>query len=64
MKLKYNILIIVSMLLIIGFILTIICDYKNYSVANSAPFRLNIYIRAIEFVIPSIIFLVIAYLKK
>ncbi len=55
-----KILYIISIILLILFIVFIIYDYKNYNpMITSAPFYLNIIVRLIEFILPSIITFVV-----
>lgn len=52
----YKVLYGLSIALIAGFIIVLIIDFIKYdSVTNSAPFTAYIYVRSIEFLIPSVI---------
>ena len=58
---KWKGLYVISVLLLIMFVVITLIDYSKYdAVINSAPFTANIMVRAIEFVLPSIIIFVIA----
>ena len=58
---KEKVLYIISILLVIVFFIVTLIDYLKYdAVINSAPFTADILIRALEFVLPSIIVFVIA----
>ena len=58
---KDKILYAISILLIIVFFVITLLDYSNYdATVNSAPFTADILVRALEFVLPSIIILIIA----
>lgn len=63
---KYNqFLYAISILLIIGFAIRIGVDYYNYNtIHNSGPFYVFVIERMIEFMIPSIIFFVVAKITK
>ena len=45
-----------SLVLFLVFIIVVINDYQNYDfLTNSAPFRALVYIRVLEFLLPSIL---------
>ena len=52
----------ISILLLILFITFTIIDYTKYNESYSAPFYVNIILRAVEFIIPSIMFMMISYI--
>lgn len=61
----YKILYILSIILVICFIIYLIIDYFNYdSIITSAPFYVNIIIRLLEFILPSIILFIIGFILK
>ena len=52
---------VISVLLLIMFVVITVIDYSKYdAVTNSAPFTADILVRAMEFILPSIIIFVIA----
>ena len=51
-----------SIVLLIVFIVFVIIDYSKYNDSYSAPFSAYILVRALEFVLPSIILFVVAKL--
>ena len=55
------ILLFVALLLILLYLVVLDIDYLNWYM-NSAPFYLNVIVRSVEFVIPSIILIVIGTL--
>ena len=61
-----KILFVLSIVLVVCFIIAIIIDYANYdSLTNSAPFEVDILLRAIEFIFPStIIYIIASILRK
>ena len=63
---KSKIFYMLSALLFICFVVFIVVDYINYnSILTSFPFYTNIIVRSIEFILPSIICLLVgAILKK
>ena len=61
----YKFLYAVSILFILIFIISLWVDYFKYdNQNNSAPFYVTIIVRTIEFVIPSIIVLIIGKIMK
>ena len=57
----YKFLYEVSILLIIGFCIRLGVDYLKYDkITNSAPFYAFIIVRALEFILPSIIIFIVA----
>ena len=52
----------ISILLLVLFIIFTMIDYTKYNEFYSAPFYVNILLRAVEFIIPSIIFMMISYI--
>lgn len=61
----YKIMYAISLLLFLGFILNIVIDYIKYDpIITSAPFYVNIIIRLTEFLLPSIIFIIIGIIYK
>lgn len=63
----YKFLYVVGILLIIGFAIRLGADYYKYDpINNSSPFYINIIVRSTEFLMPSIILIIIAtkLLKK
>ena len=61
----YKVLYVISALLIIIFAIILGLDYKNYnSLTNSAPFTADILVRALEFILPSIILFIIGVTCK
>ncbi len=61
---KEKILYVVSVLLIVVFVVFTLIDYSKYDVTYSAPFSAYILVRALEFVLPSIILLIIALIIR
>ncbi len=57
------VLLFVSLLLILSFIITINVDHLHWYF-NSSPFYVNVIVRSIEFLLPSIIFIIISMLLK
>ena len=56
----YKFIWIVSALLILGFVIRLAVDYYKYDpITTSAPFYVNIIIRALEFILPSIIIFIV-----
>lgn len=56
----YKFIWIVSALLILGFVISLAVDYCKYDpITTSAPFYVNIIIRALEFILPSIIIYIV-----
>ncbi len=63
--LVYKLLLFLSIILIILFIVFVYIDYSKYdSLTFSAPFSAYVLIRLLEFVLPSIILLILALLFK
>ena len=61
----YKVMYVISILLIIIFAIILGIDYKNYdSLTNSAPFTADILVRALEFVLSSIIIFIIGLVCK
>lgn len=61
----YKYLYLVSILLICVFIILTIVDYYNYNpIFTSAPFYVNILLRAVEFLLPAFVFICISYIYK
>ena len=61
----YKILFILSVLLLIAFFIFIVLDYTEYdNLTNSAPFSTYVFVRTLEFILPSILSLVIALILK
>ncbi len=59
------ILFFISLILILGFIIILNLDWITYySNCNSSPFYVFILVRGIEFLLPAIIFIIIAILLK
>ena len=60
-----KLLFFISIILIIIFIISIIYDYSNYQLSSSAPFYIFILVRAVEFLFPSLVLIIIGlFLKK
>lgn len=56
---------VLTILLFICFIISIIVDYINYDATlTSFPFYTNIIVRGIEFLLPSIICLIISFVSR
>ncbi len=55
---------IISILLIVVFVVVTLIDYSKYDITYSAPFSANILVRALEFILPSLIILIIALLIR
>ncbi len=63
--LVYKLLLFISIILILLFIVFVYIDYSKYdSLTFSAPFSAYVLIRLLEFVLPSIILLILALLFK
>lgn len=61
----YKILYIISLLLFFVFIIMICIDYANYNpFETSAPFYAFVIVRLVEFVVPSILLLLIGKIIK
>lgn len=61
----YKLLLIISTLLLITFFILIIIDYSKYdSLVNSAPFSTLVLIRTLEFILPSILLLILSHILK
>ncbi len=61
----YKVLYVVSIVLIIVFAIVLFIDYKNYdAITNSAPFSVDIIVRGLEFVLPSLIIFIIGLVCK
>lgn len=61
----YKFLYVISIFLIIGFVIRLVADYFKYnSIDNSAPFYTFIFVRILEFIIPSIIVFIVARIIK
>jgi len=61
----YKFLYLVCALFILGFCIKLGVDYFKYdSVLNSAPFHAFVIVRAVEFIVPSIIFFIVARILK
>lgn len=61
----YKLLYVISLMLLVVFFLCITADYYQYSsTLNSAPFYLWILVRAVEFMVPSIIIFIAARVIK
>lgn len=62
---KEKILYVISILLVVLFLIIVLIDYSKYDATYSAPFTTNILVRALEFLLPSmVIFLVAKFLSK
>jgi hypothetical protein len=59
-----KVLYIISIILIICFIVFTLIDYSKYNESYSAPFSAYIFIRCLEFILPSIIVFIIAKIIK
>ncbi len=59
----YKFLYFTSILLIIGFIIRLVADYFTYKVYSS-PFYVYIIVRSLEFLLPSIILLIVGNILK
>lgn len=62
----YKIMFAISIIFIILYFIRLLVDYNNYNpLFTSAPFYTYIIIRSLEFLLPTIIFLIIGlFLKK
>jgi hypothetical protein len=62
---KEKILFIISVLLIFMFVIITLIDYLKYDESYSAPFAVDIFVRTLEFIIPSVIvFLIALFIKR
>ena len=60
-KILSILLLFISLILILGFIVVLNIDWLNYySIANSSPFYVFILVRGLEFLLPSIILIVVS----
>ncbi len=65
MKNSYKFIWGVSILLVLCFIIILGVDYYKYnSINNSAPFYIFIFIRILEFILPSFIIFIIGFIYK
>lgn len=65
MKNSYKFIWCVSILLVLCFIIILGVDYYKYnSINNSAPFYIFIFIRILEFILPSFIIFIIGFIYK
>lgn len=61
----YMILYSISLMLVVGFLITIVIDYKNYDpISTSAPFYAVILIRFAQFLLLSIVLAIFAIILK
>lgn len=61
----YKLLYVGIILLIIGFVIRVIIDFVQYNVfENSAPFYIFIFVRILEFIVPSSVLFLIARAVK
>ena len=61
----YKVLYLLSIVLIIVFAIILVIDYKNYdAITNSAPFSADIFVRGLEFILPSFIIFIIGLVCK
>mgnify|MGYP003307681417 CR=1 FL=1 len=62
----YKFMYVISSILVMCFIISVIIDYFNYDpLFTSFPFYVNILIRTLEFILPSVIIFIIGiYFKK
>lgn len=61
----YKFMYILSILLVVGFAIGLLIDYYEYdSITTSAPFYVNIIIRGVEFILPSILVLIVGVICK
>lgn len=62
---RYKCLYLVSILMICAFIVLVIIDYSNYNpMITSAPFYVDVLIRAVELILPAIVFACVGYIYK
>lgn len=62
---RYKCLYLVSILMICAFIVLVIIDYSNYNpMITSAPFYVDVLIRAVELILPATIFACIGYVYQ
>lgn len=59
-----KLLYITCAILVTCFIMFVIIDYSKYNVSYSAPFSTYVFIRALEFILPSIIIFTISNILK
>ena len=57
-----KVLTVLAIVLFAVFAITLIIDFVNYNEYYSAPFYVNIIIRALEFLVPGLVCLLIRYL--
>lgn len=61
----YKYFYLISILMICAFVVLTIIDYSNYNpMSTSAPFYVNVLLRAIEFVFPAFVFACVGYIFK
>ena len=64
-KKVYKYLYLVSILMVCVFIILIIVDYSDYDpITTSAPFYVDILLRAVEFVLPAFVFACVSYIYQ